>query len=234
LTSSANRRPAGELGSTSIEAVVLDVDGTVATCPYDFDAMRASVSDIAARRGLDAEALDVRGVIEQIDALAGLLGDAGEDFRQEAYCAVVLLEVSGARSARLLPGATDALQTLRQRGAAVALITRNCRAAADIVLRQLPHYDLLLTRDDVPRAKPDPDHVLRSLTALGASPHRAAVVGDHPYDMQAGRAAGARLCIGVRTGGSSDRSLLDAGAGAVIGAVSDLPSWLQNHEESSP
>lgn len=217
-----------------IDAVILDVDGTVATCPYDFDAMRAVIADIAARWGLDAKALGIRGVIEQIGALAARLGDDGPQFREEADRAVVELEVAGTRRARLLPGAAAALESLRQRGIAIALITRNCRAAADIVLERLSHYDLLLTRDDVPRAKPDPDHVLRCLTALGASADRTAVVGDHRYDMEAGRAAGVRLCIGVRTGSSSDQSLLEAGAHTIIDSIADLPDCLPNHKEVAP
>ncbi|UCC67949.1 MAG: HAD family hydrolase [Armatimonadota bacterium] len=217
-----------------INAAILDVDGTVATCPYDFDAMRAAIADIAARHGLDAKMLEIRGVIEHIDALAARLGDDGPAFREEATRAVVNLEVTAARGAELLPGAAAALQTLRQRGVSVALITRNCRAATDIVLRKLPHYDLLLTRDDVPRAKPDPDHVHRSLAALGAAPDRTAVVGDHTYDMQAGRAAGVRICLGVRTGSSPDLALLDAGAHAIIDSIADLPDWLQNHRDSIP
>ena len=191
--------------------------------------MRAAVADVAARWGMDAAALGIRGIIEQIAALAEQLGDRGSAFRAEAEQAVVAIEVAAARQARLLPGAAAALQALRARGLAVALITRNCRAAAGIVLKGLADYDLLLTRDDVPRAKPDPDHVRRSLDAVGASAGRAAVVGDHAFDMQAGRAAGARLCLGVRTGSSSDESLLEAGAHAVIDSVAGLPAWLQRH-----
>jgi phosphoglycolate phosphatase len=212
--------------------VILDVDGTVATCPYDFDAMRAAVADVAARWGMDVEALGIRGIIEQIEALALQLGDDGSAFRAEATQAVVDLEVTAARQVRVLPGAAAALRTLHQRGIAIALITRNCRAATDIVLAGFTDYDLLLTRDDVPRAKPDPDHVHRCLAALGASAERTAVVGDHVYDMEAGRAAGARLCLGVRTGSSSEQSLLEAGAHAVIGSIADLPAWLEDHRGS--
>ncbi|MCJ7822197.1 MAG: HAD-IA family hydrolase [Armatimonadetes bacterium] len=227
MTPRADRRPAGAAEPSSIDAVILDVDGTVATCPYDFDAMRAAVADVAAKWEMDAAALGIRGIIEQIAALADQLGDRGPAFRAEAEQAVVAIEAAAARDARLLPGAAAALNALRARGVSVALITRNCRTAADIVLHGLADYDLLLTRDDVPRAKPDPDHVLRALDAVGASADRAAVVGDHAFDMEAGRAAGARLCLGVRTGTSSDESLLEAGAHAVIDSIADLPAWLQ-------
>lgn len=210
----------------SIEAVILDVDGTVATCPYDFDGMRAEVRKAAARWGLDVDELGVRGIIEQMEAAARRLGENGRRFRDEAEGAVREMEIETARTAELLPGAAEALTALRKAGFGIALITRNCRPAAEIVLRDLRAYDLLLTRDDVPNSKPDPDHVNRALEALGQPAKRAAVVGDHGYDMEAGKAAGVSVCIGVRTGSSSDASLLEAGADVVIDSVADLPLCL--------
>lgn len=229
-----------------VDVVILDVDGTVATCPIDFRAMREAVAVIASRRGFDLDQLRARGVIEQIEQAAGL-HESGQEFREEATQAVVAIELEAAREANLLPGAAEALSQLRKRGLAVALITRNCRAASEIVLRELraagggkagigrpalqtAHYDLLLTRDDVPRPKPDPDHVHRCLAVLGRRPANAAMVGDHDFDMQAGRAAGVQVCIGVRTGSSADSSLLKAGADVVLDSLADLPDWLQKRQ----
>jgi phosphoglycolate phosphatase len=212
-----------------VDVVILDVDGTVATCPIDFRAMREAVAVIANRRGFDLGQLRARGVIEQIEQAAGL-HENGQEFREEATQAVVAIELEAAREANLLPGAAQALSQLRKRGLAVALITRNCRAASEIVLRELREYDLLLTRDDVPRPKPDPDHVHRCLAVLGRRPANAAMVGDHDFDMQAGRAAGVQVCIGVRTGSSADSSLLKAGADVVLDSLADLPDWLQKRQ----
>jgi phosphoglycolate phosphatase len=211
---------------TSIDAVILDVDGTLATCPYDFDAMRAAVAQAAAQWRFDVSALGIRGVIEQIEAVASALGDEGDTFRQRAEREVSAIEIAAARTATLLPGAADALTCLRRAHLGVGLITRNCRAATSIVLQGFDGYDALLTRDEVPRPKPDPDHVLRCLAALHRSADQAGLIGDHFFDMQAGRAAGLKLCIGVRTGTSSDSSLVQAGADAVIDSVADLPDYL--------
>lgn len=211
----------------AIRVVVLDVDGTVVTCPIDFQGMRAAVRAVAARWGADTSALGPKGVIEQIREVAAALGERGDAFRQEAEQAVVDIEVEAAAGAGVLPGVPEALAELRREGRAVALITRNCRAAAERALAGMRHYDLLLTRDDVPLPKPDPDHVHRSLAALGETPDAAAVVGDHGYDMRAGRDAGVRLCLGVRTGGSSDEALREAGADAVIASAAELPAFLR-------
>jgi len=211
----------------SIDAAVFDVDGTIATCPYDFDAMRAAVADVAARYGLDTKSLGVHGVIEQITTASEMLREVGAEFAQAAEAAVRAVEVAAAPSAEVLPQASEALAAFRQNGIRIALITRNCRAAAEIVLRSLDAYDVLLTRDDVPLTKPNPDHVLRAIHSLGSTPDRTIVVGDHDYDIKAGRAARVRFCIGVLTGGNSADQLTKVGADAIIDSVGDLPAWLR-------
>lgn len=189
--------------------------------------MRAAVKRVAEKWGFDTGKLRAAGVLEQVAMIAAELKEKGAGFRQEAERVIVAIEAQAAEAAQLVSGAPEALEDLRERGFAIALITRNCRAAAEVVLRHLRAYDVLLTRDDVPRPKPDPDHVHRSLVAIGRTPNRTAMVGDHPYDMRAGRAAGLCLCIGVRTGHSPDVSLLDAGADVVMDSIADLPSWLR-------
>lgn len=217
----------------TITAVVLDVDGTVVTCPYDFDAMRGAVAAIALRYGVDPTSLEERSVLEQIEAITRLLPDHGGRFRAQAESAVEDIEVATASTARVIPGARDALERLRARRVAVALITRNCRPASRIALQGLDCYDVLLTRDDVPRVKPDPDHVLRSLARVERTREQAVMVGDHAFDMQAGRAARMRRCVGVRTGNSTEESLLTAGADVVLGSLADLPDWLAEYEEGA-
>ena len=214
-----------------IAAVVLDVDGTVVTCPYDFDAMRAAVGEVAARYGLNTASFSVTGVLEQIGAGARLLGERGGEFRVRAEGAVEEIEVAAAGTASIIPGARDALDALRGKGIAVALITRNCRAAARTVLEGLDCYDVLLTRDDVPNVKPDPDHVLRSLARVAGTPERAAMVGDHAFDMQAGKAARVQVCLGVLTGGSTKASLLSSGADTVLDSLAAVPGWLTAYQE---
>ncbi len=216
---------------TRLKAVVLDVDGTIVTCPYDFAAMRAAVARLAADYGLAPAALPHRGVLEQIEAAAAHLGNEAARFRAEAEAAVEALEVSAAHEATVLPGAAEALHALQARGLAVALLTRNCRRVAEAVLHRVEGYDLLLTRNDVPAVKPDPDHVRRALAHLGQEAARAAMVGDHAFDMQAGRAAQVQVCVGVRTGKSREEGLIAAGADAVLDGLADFPGWLSRYEE---
>ena len=59
---------------------------------------------------------------------------------------------------------------------------------------------MLVGAEDTERHKPDPEPVLEALRRLGASPDEAVYVGDSPFDIRAGKAAGA-FAIAVGWGG---------------------------------
>jgi pyrophosphatase PpaX len=48
----------------------------------------------------------------------------------------------------------------------------------------------VVAADDVERHKPDPEPVTRAIELLGSAPAETVFVGDSPYDLVAGRAAG--------------------------------------------
>jgi len=69
--------------------------------------------------------------------------------------------------------------------------------------------------DDVKHAKPEPEPVLITLKAMGATADETLVVGDMPVDIMMGRKAGARTC-GVTYGNASREQLEAAGADIII------------------
>ena len=69
-------------------------------------------------------------------------------------------------------------------------------------LREL--FDVVMAAEDSARHKPAPDPVLGALERLGASPEGACYVGDSPFDIESGRAAGV-VTIGVTWGFFSPR-----------------------------
>ncbi len=95
-------------------------------------------------------------------------------------------------NAALEPGALETLTGARALGFATAVWTNNARACTIHVLDQFaltPHFDLVITRDEAGRLKPDPEgfRVIRErLPGLAA----AVVVGDSWVDGLAARGAG--------------------------------------------
>jgi pyrophosphatase PpaX len=90
-------------------------------------------------------------------------------------------------------GMREALDALRAQGHPVAIVTSKLNALARRGLACTgigDHFTCIIGCDDCTRHKPDPEPVLIALDRLGVSPERAAFVGDSPFDMAAGNAAG--------------------------------------------
>ena len=108
------------------------------------------------------------------------------------------------------------LSGLREQQIKLGIVTRNCRAAIDVVFPQHPLYvDALHARDDVRHLKPDPRHLQDNLVALGAQATNSVMVGDGALDMRAGRELNMH-CIGVLTGSNDGPALLQAGASEIF------------------
>ncbi|HEX7126305.1 MAG TPA: HAD family hydrolase [Thermodesulfobacteriota bacterium] len=216
----------------AVSAVVFDFDGTLAHLTIDFGRMRRDVLALLPAHGLEPADFERLYVLELIEAAGRRLGATGADaeaFRAAARAAIERVEIEAAAAGGLLPGAAAALETLDRRGFRLGIVTRNCAAAVSAVLGgpaggRLPHR-VLLTRDDVPRVKPDPAHLEAALAALGVPASEAVMVGDHPMDVEAGRRAGMRT-IGVLTGRSPRRDVEAARPDLVVDDVTRLPAVL--------
>ncbi len=102
------------------------------------------------------------------------------------------------RNTRVFPGVAEALAALGGRkSTATTKGSVTTRAVLD-QFRLLPHFDHVQGTDGFP-CKPAPDVIFTALTALGAKPEDCLFVGDSPADMEAGRAAGVKICA-VRYG----------------------------------
>jgi phosphoglycolate phosphatase len=86
-------------------------------------------------------------------------------------------------------------------------------------------YDALLTRDEVTAVKPDPGHLLAALRLLGVEPRRTLMVGDHPMDVQVGRAVGTRTAA-VLTGAGSPERFSEVKPDLILAQVGDLSDYL--------
>jgi len=94
--------------------------------------------------------------------------------------------------ATLVPFAREAVTALRQLGFATAVWTNNDRVVADFVLARFelrPHLDLIVTRDEMRRLKPDPDG-LRVVRERWPDSAQIVVVGDSWVDGAAAQAGG--------------------------------------------
>ncbi|MGN9784441.1 HAD family hydrolase [Nonomuraea sp. ZG12] len=93
---------------------------------------------------------------------------------------------------RVMPGADELLEALRDEGVPVALVTSSLPEIADAVLKSVgrDRFDAIVTAGDVVRPKPDPEPYLTAARLLGAEPVRSVVLEDSPTGVAAATAAG--------------------------------------------
>ena len=128
---------------------------------------------------------------------------------------------------RPLPGARELLRDLTGMGVPWAIATSGRGASAHPLIRKLevPEGTVVITRDEVPFAKPNPDLFLEAASRLGRDAQDCFVVGDSIWDMLAARRASA-LGIGVLSGGYGREELLAAGTYRVYDDPADLLAHL--------
>jgi HAD superfamily hydrolase (TIGR01509 family) len=112
-----------------------------------------------------------------------------------------------------LPGARELLQQLSKLNVPYAIATSGRPEGARPALEKLglaPEIPVI-TRQEVQRAKPDPDLFLAAAERLNVPIARAMVVGDSVWDLLAARRAGC-LGIGLLSGGYGKEELEQVGA----------------------
>jgi len=116
--------------------------------------------------------------------------------RKEAYYRE---EVRGRVTA--LPGVMDLLHALHAEGIPCAVTSSGPKANIDLILGELGLgrlFSTVVSGNDVPRGKPDPDLFLMAAARLQLPPRRCVVIEDAPAGIRAAHAAG-MPCLAVTT-----------------------------------
>jgi HAD superfamily hydrolase (TIGR01509 family) len=127
-----------------------------------------------------------------------------------------------------LPGVTELLRHLDQRGIpwAIATSSRREQVGVSIDALTLSRRPTIVDGNHVKHAKPAPDLLLAAAGELGVEPAGAWYVGDAIWDMQAARAAG-MPGVGVVTGSATADELVEAGAALTIDNLTHLAGLLK-------
>ena len=133
----------------------------------------------------------------------------------------------------LYPHVLTTLATLRERGFRLACVTNKAMRFTDPLLVALslkPYFDVVLSGDSLPRAKPDPLPLQVAADRLTVMREGAALVGDSANDMRAAKAAGMRA-LAVSYGYNHGVDLQSLGATVITEDFGKLPDLVRFDEQ---
>jgi pyrophosphatase PpaX len=210
------------IGCVRYRTVLFDLDGTL----IDSVALIRESHRHAVRTVLGEDWEDERLVANVGRPLLDQMAAFSPERSEELYA--VYREWNHANTAALLlayAGIEGALLELRAAGRRLGIVTSKSRDAVALAWEVLPElrglFDVVMAAEDSERHKPAPDPVLGALERLGAAPEGACYVGDSPFDIESGRAAGV-FTIAVTWGFFARDALEAAGPDRVVETPADL------------
>jgi HAD superfamily hydrolase (TIGR01549 family) len=161
----------------TILGVVFDLDNTLVSSSLNFADIRQAINCPT-----DQDILD-------------FVGNLPANQQQQARKKILNFEMLDAQDAVILAGTKNLLKMLDSADIPYAIVTRNCKQAAVLKVKNNNiDIPLLLTRENS-KAKPAPDSVFYIANYWQISSDNILFVGDHLYDVQTAKNAKAMSCL---------------------------------------
>lgn len=192
------------------KAVLFDLDGTLLDTAADFADVLQQMTQQAARPSIEFTAIH-KTVSNGARALVELAFEIQPDHPEFEERLSTLLALYAQRivttKATLYPGMDALLLQLEKAGTPWGIVTNKPERYSRALLESLglsTRCSSLICPDHVSQSKPHPEPLFLACKQLNIDPQDAIYVGDHPRDIDAGRAAG-MYTIAVRYGYLPDK-----------------------------
>jgi HAD superfamily hydrolase (TIGR01549 family) len=154
--------------SANVKGVIFDLDDTLVHTKLDFAKIKKTISC--------PSGADILTFIESIE---------NKDEQALAKEIVLQHEIEDAQTSKWIEGARSFVSGLLGHGIPCAIVTRNCRVATELKVKNndIP-IDFIVTREDAP-AKPDPTALNLINAKWQFETHEVAYIGDYKYDIEA-------------------------------------------------
>lgn len=218
--------------STSLQAVLFDLDGTLVDSAPD---LAGAANDLRAENGLSPLDYTVlrplvgSGARGMVGAAFGVgPGDPGYETLRTRF-----LDIYGGRLLRMTTVFAEVwtvIDALEGAGLRWGIVTNKAEHLAVQVAAGLglhPRAGVLVGGDTTPHAKPHPAPLLEAARRLGVEPGRCLYIGDDHRDMVAGRAAGMGPLAAAWGYLGAGEPVHAWGADAVLEMPGQLLQWLR-------
>jgi HAD superfamily hydrolase (TIGR01549 family) len=216
----------------AIEAVIFDLDGTLAHFNLDYKALRSEVRTYLMSKRVPASVLDVNESIFEMLKKAEIFvknnrksPEAFVEVRTQALGIAEKYEMEAATTTNLLAGAVETLKELQKMNLKLGLCTTSSDKAMNYILQRFKidsFFKVVVPRDKVKYVKPHTEQFEVALKTLGVHAKTALIVGDSIVDMQSAKELKA-IAIGLPTGLTTTEQLMSNGANYIITSLTDLP-----------
>jgi len=225
-----------ELKVLVIEAVIFDLDGTLAHFNLDYKALRSEVRTYLISIHVPVSVLDVNESIFEMLKKAEIFvkntsksTEAFDEVRTRALSIAEKYEVEAATTTSLLAGAVETLKELQKMNIEMGLCTTSSKKASNYILHRFKiegFFKTVVSREKVKYVKPHVEQFELALKALGVNAKATLVVGDSIVDMQSAKEMKA-VAVGLTTGFSTTEQLMSNGANFIITMLTDLPTLIK-------
>lgn len=211
------------------QTLLFDLDGTlVHTAPDLALALNHTLGTIGLAPLALEKVIDLVGDGARALLSRGLGDRLGEHDMEELF--QTFLDFYGdnvARSSRPYEGVPEALAAFARENRKLAVCTNKPAGLSDALLQELGlrnYFQSVIGGDSLPVKKPDPEHVLATIRAVGGDLDTTVMIGDSSNDVNAAKAAGVKV-VAVSFGYTSIPAR-DLGADITIDHFHDLPAAL--------
>lgn len=218
------------------KAIIFDLDGTITAFNLDYMTLRSEVRSFLIRTGVPASVLFVNeSIFDMLNKTEIFLRNSGkstrtiEKVRNDALAIAERHELEAAKTTSLLPSVVETLKILKEMGLKIGLCTVNSEKSASYILKRFgiaDFFDAVVPRNKVKHVKPSGEHLEAVLKALKVCSKEALLVGDATRDMQCARELKV-MAVGLSTGISTQKELMNAGANYLITSIADLPRLIE-------
>lgn len=119
----------------------------------------------------------------------------GQHQVESAMKKLQVLSNEDAKTVRPFPGVIETLVALKKQNAEIGIWTNRDFTSADLILKHsgiAPHASILVSGTCTIQRKPHHEGLERVIEHFGVHPSQVTMVGDHHYDVLAGKTVGAR------------------------------------------